>query len=111
MRSLVELQALSDKHGTDSTGLRREDLMDALREKTGSFDPDVQIDPAKAADLKREIDWAADDYGLSKDLNSAYAVEPKLDGARMRIQRRGLVVAAWAKRTVIVVALMAMVAG
>ncbi len=59
--------------------------MDALREKTGSFDPDVQIDPAKAADLKREIDWAADDYGLSKYLNSAYAVEPKLDGARMRM--------------------------
>lgn len=85
MRSLVDLQALATAQGISPAGMSREQLMDALRDKTGTFDPGLQIDPAKAADLKREIDWTADDYGLSKYLTPAYAVEPKLDGARMRL--------------------------
>lgn len=66
----------------------RESLMDKLREAIGSFDPDVELDPMKCYDLKKEISWGSEDPFkaiTSKYLNADFVAEPKLDGARMRL--------------------------
>ena len=66
---------------------RTRDIMDALRERIGTFDPALQIDPAKAQDLKRHIDWTADDpfHKISPMyFNDKWVLEPKLDGVRFR---------------------------
>lgn len=89
MRSRTELQALAARNGVDSEGLSREEIMDALREKLGTFDPELQIDPAKAKDLKSLVAFGSSDpfAGLEKEgyLTEQWALEPKLDGARMRV--------------------------
>lgn len=64
------------------------DIMDAMRNKIGTFDPALQIDPAKAQDLKKKIDWAADDpFHLiaSEYFTPAWLAEPKADGVRTRL--------------------------
>lgn len=68
----------------------RTELFDLLREKVGTTDPSLQIDPMKAKDLKASIAWDAPDSatryaGIAKYLTPAYAAEPKLDGCRMRM--------------------------
>ena len=66
MKSLVELQTLAALHDIplgdpSATVLKtREQLMDDLRAKIGTFDPDLQIDPAKAQDLKNKIAWGSE---------------------------------------------------
>ena len=88
MKSLTDLQALAAEHGIDASAMEhRTDIMDALRAKIGTFDPDLQIDPAKAKDLKNSIKWGKpNDYsGISQYLTDEWVLEPKLDGARMRI--------------------------
>lgn len=93
MRSLTELQDQCREAGIPVDGSeKRETLMDSLRDKIGTFDAKMQIDPAKAQDLKKNIDWPAYYRG---DLATAFAkcmkyftedwiLEPKLDGARIR---------------------------
>lgn len=57
--------------------------MDTLR-----GDPDdMQVDPMKAKDLRAEIDWASDKpfAKIARFLDEDFALEPKLDGARMRV--------------------------
>lgn len=87
MRSLSELQALAEKHGIQAEGLHRHEIMDALRVKLGTFDPELQIDPAKACDLKDKIKWGQPDRfaGIKSYFSKEWALEPKLDGARMRV--------------------------
>jgi ATP-dependent DNA ligase len=87
MRSLSDLQKQASQAGIVIQGKSREQLMDALRDKLGTPDPDLQIDPMKAKDLKNDIAWGTEDpfAGISKYLTSAYVVEPKLDGARVRL--------------------------
>lgn len=89
MRSLPELQAEYER----LIGLpplaqaSRENLMDAIRDHLGHAD-ELQIDPMKAFDLKKELDWGTEDPFSrieEKYLNHKYVVEPKLDGARMRL--------------------------
>lgn len=89
MRSLAELQELCQQNGIhfDASFGSRE-LMDALRDKLGVADPDLNLDPMKAVDLKDKIAWGSarpfeqivKTYG-----NHNYRVEPKLDGARVRV--------------------------
>lgn len=89
MRSKDELRAQCDAHGlyyTPETASRQ--LMDMLRDKLGVADPDQNIDPMKAKDLKNSIDWSSPTPFL--DIENAHAgknfiIEPKLDGARVRI--------------------------
>lgn len=87
MRSLPELQALAKEHDIDPEGKSREELMDNLRAVTGTFDPGLQIDPMKAKDLKNHISWGTENpfTGIASYLNDKYVVEPKLDGARIRM--------------------------
>lgn len=88
MKSLTDLQALAEANGIDASQMEhRTDIMDALRAKIGTFDPDLQIDPAKAQDLKHKVGWGKpNDYsGISEYLTSEWVLEPKLDGARMRV--------------------------
>ena len=103
MRSKTDLIALCEKHGIQTivqspnviqgrlmdVMMSREEMMDALRAKLGTFDPEVQLDPAKAKDLKNEIDWATPGPGrfakITKYFNEAWVLEPKLDGARIRM--------------------------
>lgn len=91
MKSLTDLTALAEETpGVEvPEGASREQIMDLLRAVTGTFDPDLQIDPAKAKDLKNKIDWAADGPArfatIAEFLTPAWALEPKLDGARMRV--------------------------
>jgi ATP-dependent DNA ligase len=102
MRSLTDLQALAEEHGINTITkdgpiingiqrdrfLHRSELMDALREKTGDFDPTVQIDPAKAQDLKNTIDWTkpgATRFEGLPQMTDEWVAEPKLDGARIRL--------------------------
>lgn len=91
MKSLTDLVALAQETpGVEVPyGASREQIMDLLREATGTFDPDLQIDPAKAQDLKNKIDWAADGEARFEPIKSfltpEWVLEPKLDGARMRV--------------------------
>lgn len=93
MRSLTELRALAEQHGVAVTEvMTREDIMDALRDRFGSFDPTYEVDPAKAEDLKDDLVWqhwpqnpAAVFSGIAPFLNDEWVLEPKLDGARMRL--------------------------
>jgi ATP-dependent DNA ligase len=91
MRSLPQLQALAAEHDAPAELIasgRREDLMDFIRDALGGFDPDVQLDPAKAQDLKRKLlTGTADPYAAvaEKYFNTDWVMEPKLDGARMRL--------------------------
>jgi ATP-dependent DNA ligase len=88
-RSLTELRAQATQlQITFTDAHRREDLMDLIRDALGGFDPELQIDPMKAQDLKRKIEWSAQDPFAAiapKYFNEAYVMEPKLDGARMRL--------------------------
>lgn len=63
------------------------EIMDAIRAKTGSFDPKMEVDPMKAKDLQSKIDWSADDpYSkIEEYLTDDWIAEPKLDGARFRM--------------------------
>lgn len=89
MRTLAELRSQADQHGVayDDTFSSKE-LMDALRDKLGVADPDLNLDPMKAKDLKDQIAWGTDRpfekvvrlYG-----DDRHVVEPKLDGARVRV--------------------------
>lgn len=93
MRSKTELRDQATQAGIatqnpDGSDRHREELMDDLR-ATGNFDATTQIDPMKAQDLKNEISWStpgpAKFAGLSRFFNDDYIVEPKLDGARVRL--------------------------
>jgi hypothetical protein len=88
MKSLTDLITMANAADIDcdSTWTRVE-IMDALRATIGTFDPDLQIDPAKAQDLKKLIAWGSEFpfAGLSAYLNDDWVAEPKLDGARMRV--------------------------
>lgn len=88
MKSLTDLKAVAAANGIDASGFEhRSDIMDAMRAKLGTFDPDLQIDPAKAQDLKADIKWGQPDpfVGIGNYLTNQWLLEPKLDGARMRI--------------------------
>lgn len=91
MRSHDELVKLCEAHGVALFGSESSrEMMDLLREAIGTFDPDLQIDPMKAVDLKNRIDWSADGAlrfkPLERDyLNSKHICDLKLDGARMRL--------------------------
>lgn len=88
MKSLTDLQKLAeDNDVVVDESWTREDIMDALRAKIGTFDPDLQIDPAKAQDLKHKIEWGQPEpfKGISSYLTDEWSLEPKLDGARMRL--------------------------
>lgn len=87
-RSLAELRAQCDSvqvpyQDTDNRGV----LMDLLRAKIGTPDLAMEIDPAKAYDLKSKLKWGTDDpyAGIAEYLTDAYVAEPKLDGVRMRL--------------------------
>lgn len=63
------------------------DIMDALRQKIGTFDPALQLDPAKAYDLKKDVNWLDEDPFAKirlTYLNGRWVLEPKLDGVRVR---------------------------
>lgn len=82
-RSLGELQTEADAAGIDHAGMTREAIMDALR-----GDPDdMQVDPMKAKDLRAQIFWGEPDpfRSIGRFLTEDFALEPKLDGARMRV--------------------------
>lgn len=84
MRSLPELQEQAKAAGFAVTGGEtREELMDLLR----GIPDELQIDPMKAKDLKNELAWGTDDpyVGIARYFHDGYIMEPKLDGARMRI--------------------------
>lgn len=89
MRSLTDLVAAAHTAGLAEVNdtWHRAEIMDALRQKTGSFDPDLQIDPQKACDLKGKITWGSEApfAGLGEYLNDKWVLEPKLDGARLRL--------------------------
>lgn len=89
MRTLAELQSQALAAGIQPEahwGSR--EYMDALRDKLGVADPDLNLDPMKAKDLKNDIAWGSERpfekvvrlYG-----NENHVVEPKLDGARVRV--------------------------
>lgn len=89
MRNKEELQALAKQHGVEfDESFGSTELMDALRDKLGVADPSLNLDPMKAKDLKDQIAWGSErpfekivkQYG-----NGKYVVEPKLDGARVRV--------------------------
>lgn len=88
MRSLTELQAAAVVAGIATDGMHRTEIMDALRAATGTFDPALQVDPAKAQDLKSQIDWSAKGVarfaGIASYLTPEWVAQPKLDGARIR---------------------------
>jgi ATP-dependent DNA ligase len=92
MRSLSYLHDLAEKHGLDTSGLTSAlDYMDALRSALGTFDPEMQIDPMKARDLKNSIDWSLSGVerfkgeSLTPVLTDYHVIEPKLDGVRVRL--------------------------
>lgn len=89
MRSMTDLQMIAGNAGIDAKGMTREQVMDAIRETTGTFDPGLQIDPMKAKDLKNEIDWSRPGVERFKGLDALTkfpcVVEPKIDGARARL--------------------------
>ncbi len=90
MRTVAELEAIAAEHDVDIAGLTHSvEIMDALRARLGTVDPTLQIDPMKAKDLKNSVDWGAEGEvrfkGLSRWLNEYHAIEPKLDGARVRL--------------------------
>jgi ATP-dependent DNA ligase len=85
MRSLTELQGQAAELGLPTTG-SREDLMDSLRNALGGFDPELQIDPMKAKDSKRDVEKLGLTAALAKlTRTGTWIMEPKLDGARMRV--------------------------
>lgn len=88
-KSKDELAGIAEKHGIKvDPNWSKVDIMDALREKLGTFDPRMEIDPMKAKDLKERIDWMAPDpfKNIEKEyLNDKWVLEPKLDGARFRL--------------------------
>jgi bifunctional non-homologous end joining protein LigD len=94
-RSFTELAALAEAQGISSTNpdgsnRHRSELMDDLREKLGTFDPDVQIDPMKAVDLKSKVQWGEKDpaarfAGIKSYLTEEWVADAKLDGCRMRL--------------------------
>lgn len=90
MRSLTDLRQMCRDNGI-MPGDSREACMDLLREKLGTFDPDVQLDPMKAIDLKKRIDWTAASpeakfAGIAAEyLNEDHVADAKLDGVRMRL--------------------------
>jgi ATP-dependent DNA ligase len=88
-RSLGELQVeaeaagINPHAGVDSKAMTREQIMDALR-----GDPDdMQVAPMKATDLRAEILWGTKHpfKNIRRFLDEDFALEPKLDGARMRM--------------------------
>lgn len=83
MRSLPELQAEAIAAGFDPTGLKRVEIMDLLR---GEAD-EMQVDPMKAYDLKKEIHWGEEDAfrDIARYLTADRVLEPKYDGCRMRL--------------------------
>lgn len=87
MRSMTELVTLAQAAGVEiPVGATREAIMDLLRDKDA--DPALQIDPMKAVDLKNKIKAEADDpYAAvrAKYFNAQHVMEPKIDGARMRL--------------------------
>jgi bifunctional non-homologous end joining protein LigD len=88
MRSDTELREACRLHSIESAGLNREQMMDALRAKIGTGSDDMQLDPMKAADLKNTIDWSlpgAERFRGLPQMNADWVLEPKLDGARMRV--------------------------
>lgn len=86
MRSLPELVAQARSLGVDPSGRRREDLMDAIRDTIGDFDPALQIDPMKAKDSKQDVESLGLSAALAKlTANGEWVMEPKLDGARVRL--------------------------
>ncbi len=92
MRSMTDLRLVAGDAKIDTTGMSRGQIMDAIRDKTGTFDPNLQIDPMKAQDLKREIDWTLTGserfagHTLSQYMQpSKYTLEPKIDGVRVRL--------------------------
>lgn len=87
MSKLDELKVKATKVGIEwDSSWHTVDFMDALRAKIGTFDPDLQIDPAKAQDLNKKIDWMATDpfAGISAYLTPLWLLEPKMDGVRFR---------------------------
>lgn len=86
-RRAAELRAEAHALGIPvPEGAGREQIFDLLREYTGSFDPSMEIDPMKAKDLKHEIAWGTPNpfAALSKYFTDDWAMDPKLDGCRMR---------------------------
>lgn len=83
MRSLEALQLQAESMGINPAGMSRIDIMDAMR---GEAD-DMQLDPMRAKDLKAQIGWGTKDpfTEIQKYMSEDYALEPKLDGARMRL--------------------------
>jgi bifunctional non-homologous end joining protein LigD len=86
MRSLTELVAQATELGISVDGKRREDLMDAIRDAIGGFDPALQIDPMKAKDSKQDVEKLGLTAALAKIMaGGEWVMEPKLDGARARM--------------------------
>lgn len=89
-RRLEELQVECTTYGISwNADMGREELMDLLRDKIGTPDPSVEIDPMKAKDLKADIDWAAKGADrfrkITSYFNDNWVMEPKLDGCRLRL--------------------------
>lgn len=88
-KSKDDLKALAESHGIAvGEDWTKVDIMDALREKLGVFDPAMEIDPAKAQDLNHRIHWdkPGHEFDDIKDyLNDKWVLEPKFDGARFRL--------------------------
>lgn len=74
----------------DPNWTSRLQYMDALREHLGGYDAGMQLDPMKAYDLKKKIDWSERDpekkyAGIAQFLNEDWVAEQKLDGVRQRL--------------------------
>lgn len=88
MRSLTELQNEMTANGLPFDGTEsRVALMNTLRDFLGESNPVHEMDPMKAKDLKAEIAWGTENPfdGIARFLTEDYVLEPKLDGARMRV--------------------------
>lgn len=86
-RSLAELRAEVEAAGLEwAERDTRQMLMDKLRDHHGAGSG-PQIDPMKAKDLKRMIDWGSDDpYAKIRHMfTDQFVMEPKLDGCRVRM--------------------------
>lgn len=88
-KSKEELAAIAQKNGVAvDPSWTKVQIMDAIREALGTFDPEMQIDPAKAQDLHDKIHWDKPGHeydALKPYLNDQWVLEPKFDGARFRI--------------------------
>lgn len=90
MRSLPDLRLEATRKGVDwNEDWTRKQIMDALRDLDGPVH--IQIDPMKAKDLKRSINWNLENPfdPLSRFFSEDYRMEPKLDGCRMRLYLGG----------------------